>query len=499
MGYEKWKTTDLSPLRIDLDTQNPRLPRLRQGASQTETRSELFDTSKVREMVKSIGKSGFFPDQRIVVIRKESGRGYIAVEGNRRVCACQVLLKPVLSPEKHSRVVKRWAAAAEDFKPSFQKVPVVVAPSRLAAIKLMSSRHLNDAPVIRWSRYAQGRFAINALAEGQNIGEVMDETGLSEADVKKSIQEARIYELFLGLSWSEEERNIILDNLDSFPIEALWRLLRSKATHKEFGDITFDEEGWMIFNWQEGSIENALKRFLYDSHQALSSDKKPRLNSRTLNDSDGVKKYLSELPTEIRPSPSTQGVSAKALVPEGSEFPETGSVAPGSAKLRNMDAEKPKPTKKKKLYALPADIEFSIKNDKARALLDELQSLDPESYPNATGFLLRSLLEVSLIAKIKHVGKWRECITKYQRSKSEIPKLEDILKFAEKCELTIPDISLRRSLSNQYVVPRKLLNLVAHNDQHFFAASEAKEAANKMLPLFRALLSGDDRHREASA
>lgn len=491
MGYENWKTTDLSPLRIDLDPQNPRLPRLPEGASQTEIRSELFDTSKVREMVRSIGKSGFFPDQRIVVIKKETGRGYIAVEGNRRVCACQTLLKPELSPEKHSRVVKRWSVAAEDFKPSFQKVPVVVAPSRLAAIRLMSSRHLNDAPVLRWSRYAQGRFAINALSEGQNIGEVMDETGLSESDVRKCIQEARVFELFFGLSWSEEEKGIILDNLENFPIEALWRLLRSSVTQNEFGDVTFDEDGWMVFNWEESSIENILKRFLYDSHPALSSDKKPRLNSRTLNDHEGVGKYLGELPNEIKPSPSGQEVSAKVFVRENSGLPEPDGLSASGPKPRNMDASRKKAAKKKKTYSLPADIEFSIKNDKARALLDELQSIYPESYPNATGILLRSLLEVSLLARIKHVGKWRECITKYQRSDHELPTLENMLKFSEKCDATIPDLSLRKSLSNQSVVPRKLLNLVAHNDQHIFTSSEARDAANKMLPLFRALL-GDD-------
>ena len=486
MGYEKWETKNLSPLRIQLDSENPRLPGLKDGANQAEVRSELFDTSKIREMIRSIAKSGFFPDQRVVVVKKENGRGYIVVEGNRRVCSCQVLLKPELAPGKHARVVKKWAVSADNYRDSFAKLPVVVAPSRLAAIRLMASRHLNDAPVISWSRYAQGRFAISALSQGQSMGEVIDETGLTESEVKKSIQEARLYELFFGLSWTDEEKGIILDNLDKFPIEVISRILRSTKTHEKFGKVYFDDEGWPIFYWDKETLENTLKRFLYDSHTAFVQDKSKIINSRSLNKISDVEEYLDKLPDEVKPTPTKDGVSAKNLVPDSSTS-DLSSTRPQS--MAGKPTTKAKPVRRaKKESALPSDMEVGIEHDKAKALVDELQTIIPESMPYATGLLLRALLEISLIAKLRSSQQWKHCVTKYQNGKGDIPSLDNILKFSATNELVIEDPSLRRSLSNQGVVPKILLNLVAHNDTHIFTETEAREVSNKMTPLLRYLL-----------
>lgn len=487
MGYESWDTLVLSPSGILLDPKNPRLPGLPENATQDQVLDELFSAGKVRDMVKSIAKSGFYPDQRIVVIRRESGRGFIAIEGNRRVSACQVLLNPDKCPDKHARYVKKWSLAAEPYRASFEKIPVVVAPSRLAATRLLASRHLNEAPVIGWSRYAQGRFAINAFSEGQEIGEIMDETGLSESDLRASIQEARIFDLFLGLSWTTEEKGIIEDNIEKFPIEALRRLLRSKATSEALGQISFDQEGWINFAWESQTIEPILKRFMYDALTQLSGEDRPELTSRTLNDSEGVKKYLSKLPSEIRPAPSNTVVSAKSIIPN----------AHIGAPLKPVSSPQPKakpparPRKKIRIAALPGDMIFGLKNDKALALLEELQAIVPEEFPCATGLLLRSLLEIALIARIKKVSRWADCMAKFGRDKNVSPSLDSVLKFAETCDKTIPDINLRKSLPNQQVVPRILLNLVAHNDQHVFVQTEARDAATKLTPLLRELLKGD--------
>ncbi|MHB2139885.1 hypothetical protein ACX64L_18325 [Pseudomonas monsensis] len=486
MGYESWGTDVVSPGNIDLDPRNPRLPSLPANATQTQVLEELFSSSKVREMIKSIAKSGFYPDQRVVVIRKDSGRGFIVIEGNRRVAACKVLLDPNLSPEKHSRIARKWAVNAEPFQPSFIKIPIVIAPSRLAATQLLAARHLNSAPVIRWSKYAQGRFAINAFAEGQDVAEVMEETGLNESDLRQSIQEARMFELFLGLGWSDEEKSIIEDNLEIFPIEALRRILRNSATQESFGSIAFDQDGWMVFGWQKDSIEPVLKRFFYDAFTPLSGQRKPVLNSRTLNSIEGVKKYLGTLPAEIKPVPVEEKTSAKDLVPEG----ELSTNVQQTPKMPPKKRPAPKP-RKVRVTALPMDLDVDLKNDKALALVDELQTIVPEDLACATGLLLRSLLEISLIARIKKVGKWPDCMAKFGSDRNLIPTLDQLLKFSEGCDLTISDLNLRKTLTNQGAVPKRLLNLVAHNDQHVFGQEEARDAANKLTPLLRALLGPD--------
>jgi len=249
----------------------------------------MFDAGKAREMVRSIAKAGYYPDQRVVVIRKANGRGYVVVEGNRRVCACQALLKPPLVPEKHFRFVKKWADTAELVRGSFQKIPVVIAPSRSAATHLIASRHLHQAPVRGWSRFAQGKFAINAFEGGQDIEYVISETGLTEANVKRAIQEARLFDLFLGLDWTDEEKTLLLDNLESFPIEALSRVLKSPATRSMFGAVEFGDDGWPTFKWQADRIPLVLKRLVHDSFNLLSGRKTPALNSRTANSKEEIK------------------------------------------------------------------------------------------------------------------------------------------------------------------------------------------------------------------
>lgn len=487
MGYEAWEAIHLSPASIDLDPRNPRLPGLPEGASQKQVSDEIFNAGKVREMIRSIARSGFFPDQRPVVVRKESGRGFIVIEGNRRVTACKALLDPDRVPEKHQRYARKWSVAAQPYKPSFEKIPVVVAPSRQAAMQLLASRHLNDAPVIGWSRYAQGRFAINALSEGQDIQEIVDETGLSESLLRECIQEARIFELFFGLSWVDDEREVIESDVDKFPIEALRRLLKSKVTHDAFGAVQFDDEGWISFAWEKDRIEPLLKRFVYDSMPALSGQEKARLTSRTLNDSKGVTAYINELPLELKPKPGTEFISGKALIPDAQDLSKKPLPIPPTGPARKP---RPKVKTKPKLAALPDDIEFNLQNEKAQGLLEELQTIKPEDFPYASALLLRSLLEIALVSRMKKIGTWSGCVSKYQEGNTP-PSLDKVLKFANTCDKTIADVQLRGALVNQGVVPRLLLNVVAHNDQHVFVPLEARDVANKLTPLLRYLLKGD--------
>lgn len=485
MGYESWKSDHISPTSIDLDHRNPRLPGLPKDATQQQIMEEIFNAGDVKEMAKSIAKTGYFPDQRVVVIRKGDGGRFIVIEGNRRVSACKCLLNPSKTPSKHARSMNRWAVQAEPFKPSFEKIPVVIAPNRLAAMHLLASRHLNKAPTIGWSRFAQGRFAINALVDGQGIGDLVEETGLTESELRGSIQEARMFELFLGLSWTAEERSIIEEDISKFPIESLSRILSSKVTSESFGDITWDSEGWLNFSWEKSQIEPFLKRLMYDAMIRLSGEDKPKLTSRTANTKKDVQKYLDELPEELKPRKSDSIVPAREVMTAPS------ALALDPVPKNEEKARKPKPRAKKiRVPAFPDDVIFELDNDKLRVMLEEAKSIIPEELPYATGLLMRSFLEVALIIRIKKVSKWKDCAAKYARGNAP-PTLDNMLKYSETCDLTISDGNLRRSLSNQNSVPRILLNLVAHNDQHTFTGTEARDCADKILPLMRFLLKKD--------
>lgn len=486
MGYEQWPNKALSPQSIELDSDNPRLPGLPHNASQPDVFKEMFEAGKAREMIRSIAKAGYFPDQRVVVIRKEgSNSKFIVVEGNRRVCSCRVLLKPKLAPEKDQRFVQKWATLAEPVIDSFKKIPAVIAPSREAAMQLIVSRHLNQAPVRGWSRFAQGKFAINAMDAGEDLEFVEQETGLKVADLKKAIQEARLFDLFLGLDWSEEEREKLLENVDSFPIEALSRVLKSPATKERFGDVDFDDKGWPQFSWDQSRTKLLLKRLVYDSVPNFSPNgkKKAELNSRTTNSKTEIGTYLDKLPSEVKPVRASKATS-------GSEFVTQDTVNPPKQPASPPKTTTKRPPPKRKGPALDADIDCNLKNDKATALLDELQSIYPENLPNGTALLLRSLLEVALVARMKKAGTWGELMAKYAPpgSKGYVPGLEKIISFAASSENTIPDDNLRKGVKDQRTVPKDFLNLAAHNDQHMLVAKDVRDIITRLQPLLRFLL-----------
>ena len=126
-------------------------------------------------------------------------------------------------------------------------------------------------------------------------------------------------------------------------------------------------------------------------------------------------------------------------------------------------------------------------------LLEELQGIKPDDFPIATGLLLRSLLEVALIARMKKVNAWGDCIAKYAPAgfPGYVPSLDKILKFSSSSEKTIPDDNLRKALQDSRTVPKNFLNLVAHNDQHVLVPSDVKEIAIRVTPMLRFLLGNE--------
>jgi len=493
MGYESWPSRSISPISIDLDPKNPRLPGLTQGASQAEIREEMFEAGRVRDMVKSIAKSGYYPDQGVVVIEHpEKSRGYIVIEGNRRICACQALLRENRVPDAHARFIKRWREAAEPVSASYEKVPIVIAPSREAATHLIVSRHLSKAPVRPWSRFAQGKFAINQLNEGQDIEYISDETGLSEADIRKNIREYRLIEMFVRLDWNEQERAFLLDNIEKFPIETVSRVLKSQSTKSRFGEVSFQDDGWPIFKWDEEKIPLFLKRLVRDTFAAFVGASKPLLNSRSANSQEDVAAYLDTLPEEICPRPARKKTSAEKIVK-----PAVDDVDAGAAEAPPKKKHRQSRKVKRITPTLPPDIECTIKHDKARALLEELQEVTPEVCTHGAALVLRTLLEISLVARMKEVKTWGECVSKYQKSKDQLPSLKQLIDFTASSENTIPDENLRKAIRDDRFAPRKFLNLVAHNDKHVLTATDVRDVAARMTPLLRYLLGhGIDGHGE---
>jgi alpha-beta hydrolase superfamily lysophospholipase len=84
-----WAEDRVNALDLRLDPENPRIE-VDAAASQADIRGALIDHEQVLELAADIAASeGNFAGERVIVLGQSSG-GYLVLEGNRRVCACQL-------------------------------------------------------------------------------------------------------------------------------------------------------------------------------------------------------------------------------------------------------------------------------------------------------------------------------------------------------------------------------------------------------------------------
>jgi hypothetical protein len=147
---------------------------------------------KVLDLARDISRLGFFPSEPPVAIR--DGANTIVVEGNRRLAALKLLLNPELAPVEFQ---KRFQQIVDSSNRRVEKVPVVLAPSRTAAVPLIVSRHKGDS-IKAWTTVMQARFVQSRFDDGLSIDDIAAETGLERKDVIKTLRDAKHYDVILS-------------------------------------------------------------------------------------------------------------------------------------------------------------------------------------------------------------------------------------------------------------------------------------------------------------
>ena len=226
------KTLTISPLEILLDVHNPRFI-IQPGSSQDDLRLYLFENEEIKSLVESIiNYGGLMPGERIIVI--EENDRFIVLEGNRRVCACQVLLNPELIPEKFKGKIP---AITEDVCSNIKNIEADLAINRESAYKVLAARHI--AGIKRWETVSKHKFFANLFEGGKTIEEIEELT--DEKSVKNRLQEYYLLKYALDLPvWTEEQKKDSLHLLNIKP-DVFLRIMRLKGTKKKLG-LSFDEK-----------------------------------------------------------------------------------------------------------------------------------------------------------------------------------------------------------------------------------------------------------------
>ena len=429
----KWATESVPTQDILLDSQNPRI-NCKQDATQDELRSLLLHTEKVLELAKNIVKTnGNMAGERIIVI-VENGKKTV-VEGNRRVCACQLLTNPKLIPATHRG---KFPAIDDDLKARISLLDADIAPSREAAELIITRRH-TEPGIEQWSPVAQHRRIMNLLASGKTIDEIAVIFGnKNKSSITKRLKEYAILEHAKKLTcWTPEEKKRLDD--PQAKTNPFTRFMSNSKAAKTLG-FKFDENTQAIIrtNPNEKTFQEAYgilaKSFLIPDSK---NNGKPRFDTRATHETVfkqvfAGKKNLSHL--------SVKSVAAKV----------------GTTPLKT-------------------DIFFEnancqIQDNRLLALTKEIKIIPYKTCPTAATFLLRALLESTLDWCIKEYKLNRTLAQEFQQARTKSGKqpppiqdagLDFIVRFCIRHNDDIFNCNVKRNL--QHLLDTKnICDLVVH-------------------------------------
>lgn len=502
---------EISPLKLSLDHLNPRFV-IPPDASQDAIRRKLLNREDIVALAKQIvNVKGLYPGERVVVYPE--GAGHVVVEGNRRICACQLLLDRALIPESHrtSFPIADAATIAE-----ISTIAVDVIADRGTAAGFLASRHI-DGPQ-KWSPLSKMLFFARPHLKGKSPEQISRETKMRPGEVRGDIRDYNLIQYAFDLPcWTDEERKRL--NWESIETTPFLRLFKIKGAMKRVG----------LKYGSDLSIQPACNRRDFDRTVELiaratfaSQDDAAKVSTReTLDDVPGLPEHLLSIscgparlpglsvqpsgqqamppvpdgkPTSAPPAANDQARDSEVVeVPCGGESargtdraghdhsphvpaqrqgatlkehdpnPPAAIATPTNAPTRPQVAPLPKPYK----FFEGIESTLSQSDNECNGILkvaDEIRRFPYDKYPIAAAMLLRSLFEQALKYHIrtKNHAVWQ----KLQRRDGKDPTLDTLITRASE------DNALQELFPGKYQRPaqsvllnpgvKALLDLNAH-------------------------------------
>lgn len=150
---DSFRIDKISIDKLHLDhANNPRLPLKVAGASDAEILDYMVMDANVLELMASIGEKGFFYGEPLLVVKQPKDKGYVVVEGNRRLSAVMLLNNPTLCKVKQKALLA--VAKAAKFKP--HDLPVIIYNSRDEILNYLGYRHITG--IKEWDSLAKAKY-----------------------------------------------------------------------------------------------------------------------------------------------------------------------------------------------------------------------------------------------------------------------------------------------------------------------------------------------------
>jgi hypothetical protein len=375
-----WRLGSLSPLDIALDRQNPRIS-VEESDNESDIIKKLVQHEEIVDLARKIAKAGLLPGERVIVTKE--GNQFIVLEGNRRICACKLLLSPELVPTEYKKQFPKLSTASEIER--IQRIPVDVAPDRRSAEHILTLRH-TEPGIRKWKPVARMRRVKRLLDEGFTVDEIAAEYNATPSNIRKTIREYRLLRLaeeLKGLTASER-KDLNDPDLKTNPYTRFFEL----AGVKEFLGLEFTPSGLPVIRQPRRQFDERLKKIVR-SLLINTSSYDTRSNPGDVLGSE-FKKFSSS-----RDSKSKGAVKAKH-----------GKAADSST---SADTTRSKPTTEVASGKYPdrffESLTCRIADNNIASVVLEIKKISADQYPISGTYLLRTLIELCLRYLVQASGK----------------------------------------------------------------------------------------------
>lgn len=280
----------ISPLDLMLDVENPRFVVLA-NRDQANIRRYLVTYEDVCQLAVGINNYGsLLPGERIVVLKQDEK--YIVIEGNRRTCSLQMLLSKNLIPDGFGHKIP---ATLNKVKENCKLIEVDVLPNREAALELMAKRHISG--VKQWKPIAKKQFFSLNYQAGQSISTLSRITGIKGSEIKEDIRD---YKFFLVEYNKYRNNNPDFDSeIINLKIDPFLRIFKARFNFQsvekirpvEFLKITYDEDYNTISQLLSEDLFNQITQLVF--YETIITE---RINTRNfLPDVNGINTFLMKV------------------------------------------------------------------------------------------------------------------------------------------------------------------------------------------------------------
>jgi hypothetical protein len=212
----KYKYVEVKIMDLLLDVENPRfasseLVRNSGHISQEIVIEHLVKYAKVAELANRINSVQELHGSELITCYEKNGK-YIVLEGNRRVCACKLLLNNDLIPDKDK---SKFSLISKETKENIETVIINLYPNRESVQSYLSDRHIKG--VEAWSSFEKQNYYMNLYNEFKDLKKVATFTTDSTITIKKAIIKYQFFmDIFNALKSVHED--ISIENMDYLPL-----------------------------------------------------------------------------------------------------------------------------------------------------------------------------------------------------------------------------------------------------------------------------------------